>query len=154
MEKRDHFKKRITILLIATFITWGSIIIISGKKDEKEKGEHYKLLKKLALKHGDLWEKEIGKKLKVVAGNTLEAGTFAMFAKERPQVLPFNNLGFATYLTKEVLFSEGYILLQRCGANEDCNTSNLGEVKEVYLTQIKRGKFYLQVIYVKPLLHP
>jgi 4-amino-4-deoxy-L-arabinose transferase-like glycosyltransferase len=151
-EEREGLKKRIIIFTISLFVVWALVMFISGKKDKKDKGLHYKMIQSLAETEGEKWEKEFGRTLKIVAGETIDAGNFAMFSKERPSVMPYNNPEFATYISEKMLKEEGYLLLQRCETKDGCNPENIGILQESYLTKIKKSSFFLQVIYVKPKL--
>jgi 4-amino-4-deoxy-L-arabinose transferase-like glycosyltransferase len=151
-EERGGLTKRIIVFTTSLFVVWALVMFISGKKDKKDKGLHYKIIQNLAETEGKKWEKEFGRTLKIVAGETIDAGNFAMFSKERPLVMPYNKPEFANYISEKMLSEEGYLLLQRCETNDGCNAKNLGILKESYLTKIKKSSFFLQVIYVKPKL--
>jgi 4-amino-4-deoxy-L-arabinose transferase-like glycosyltransferase len=151
-EERGGLKKRIIIFTSSLFVIWALVMFISGKKDVKDKGSHYALIQNLAETEGEKWEKEFGRTLKIVAGDTMDAGNFAMFSKERPLVMPYNKAEFANYISEKMLAEEGYLLLQRCETNDGCNAKNIGILKEMHLTKIKKSSFFLQVIYVKPKL--
>lgn len=150
-EFKENLKKRLKIYLILCFSLWFLVIIFSGFRDDKFKGQYNRDVKEISRNHAKKWEEEFGKPIKFISGDTLEVGTFFL---EFPHtiVIPYNNLRFAPYIKKEEVQKEGFILLQACNSSKICiNLGESMEVREVVLTSLRKKPLYIFVIYKKPL---
>ncbi len=150
-EFAKNLKKRLKIFVISCFAIWGLIIIGSGLNDLKTKGQHFAVMKKIAIKHTKNWEEEFKKPLKYVAGNTLDAGTFYLF-NTQINVIPNKELKFTPYIQKDDVESDGILLLENCPNYTLCrNLSQNEEVRGNYEVKLKKHKTFIFVIYKKPL---
>jgi 4-amino-4-deoxy-L-arabinose transferase-like glycosyltransferase len=150
-EFRKNWEKRLIIYLIVCFFVWCLMILFSGFRDEKFKGQYNRDLKEIARNHAKKWEDEFGRPLKFISGKTFEVGRFFL---EFPHtiVIPYNNLRFAPYVKKEDIEREGFILILPCNSDKICINLDEGmEVKEVVLTNLRKNSLYIFIIYKKPL---
>jgi 4-amino-4-deoxy-L-arabinose transferase-like glycosyltransferase len=150
-EFRENWKKRLKIYIILCFFSWFCVIVFSGVRDAKFRGQHYKEIQKIALEHTKKWQNEFDKPLKFVAGETLEVGIFFV-ANPSTIVIPYNNLRFAPYVKKEDVVRDGFLLLQTCNSQDLCiKLEENQEVRDVISTTLRKKPIYIFVIYKKPL---
>lgn len=115
---------RVFYILISTcFLAWILSSIISYRKDAKKLGKDYDVIKEIAIKETEDWNRKQKAGLKFVIGETWAGGLFSMFSKDRPSVIPCVDLKYVPYITKEDLITNGYISI--CKKGKICNTVDI-----------------------------